>query len=226
MRSMVVIILSIPVSCKNQLFFPFAGALKLSIMFCSLEVHSNEANFQANFTFRPAIERNPIFGHSKIDNSMCVSTISRLQRFPLFCQWFRSGCIWIARTNVVSACIAHKLLNRQRDVNEKYVCHLIERFPFDWKTPLGYLVAIALEYVVVSYVLLIAACLIIFGISAYLYIIALSKCIKGSLFAIGRRTQNKRNRHISDRFIEFAQFHGQVKQLSTKDSFWIRKIAE
>lgn len=58
---------------------------------------------------------------------MCVSTISLLQRFPLFCQWFRSGCIWIARTNVVSACIAHKLLNRQRDVNEIYVCH------FDWK---------------------------------------------------------------------------------------------
>lgn len=97
------------------------------------------------------------------------------------------------------------------------------RFPFDWKNLLGYLIAISLECMVISYAMLIGTGTLTFGVASYSYLIASSKCIKGSLFAIGRCTNDKAKQHILDRFIEFMQFHSQAKQLSAKEK-WIHKI--
>lgn len=94
------------------------------------------------------------------------------------------------------------------------LCQFFERLPFDWKNPLGHSITITFEYVVVSYSLLIAACSIALGVVSYLYVIASSKCIKGSLFSISRCASVNANRQISNQFIEFIAFHSRVKQLS------------
>lgn len=63
-----------------------------------------------------------------------------------------------------------------------------------------------------SYVVLIAACVICLGFGSYLYCIVTSKCIKGSLLSIGRCNNNQKA--IFNQFIEFIKFHSHVKQLS------------
>lgn len=87
------------------------------------------------------------------------------------------------------------------------------RLPIDWRSPLGYLVVMASVQIEVFYMMLIAACVIALGVGAYLYVVASCKCIKGSLFAIGR-SGNRNN--FFDQFNEFIQFHTRVKQLSRK----------
>lgn len=64
--------------------------------------------------------------------------------------------------------------------------------------------------------MLIGACVIALGIGSYLCFMASNKCMKGSLFAIGQSTNDKPNQHILDQFVEFMQFHAQIKQLSTE----------
>lgn len=92
---------------------------------------------------------------------------------------------------------------------------MIQRFPFDWKNPIGYLIAIAIEYVMAWYLLVIGAVLIPLAIGSYLYLMALSKCVKGALFAVSQCTNGtKTNQEILERIIEYAELYSRVKQLS------------
>lgn len=92
------------------------------------------------------------------------------------------------------------------------------RFPFDWKCPLGYFIAVAIQYVTLLYAVIVGACVIAFGAVSFLYVIASSKCIKGSLFSIGQCAHNETNQNILDRFVEFTKFHSHLKQLSKQNS--------
>lgn len=91
---------------------------------------------------------------------------------------------------------------------------VIKRFPFEWKNPLGYLIAIGIQYAITAYGVLIGACIISLGIGSFLYVIASTKCIRGNLFAINRCTNDSDKQHIWDQFIEFIQYHSRVKQFS------------
>lgn len=73
-----------------------------------------------------------------------------------------------------------------------------------------------LQYVVVLYMASIGTSGLSLVIGAYLYLVAASKCIQGSLNAIGQCTNEKINKNILQKFIEFVQFHAQIKQLSYK----------
>lgn len=88
-----------------------------------------------------------------------------------------------------------------------------QRLPFDWRNPLGYVVAVAIQYTMTSYATIIGSAVIAIGIGSYLYVIASCKCIKGNLMSISHEwsTQN-----IFDQFIEFIEFHKFVKQLRNK----------
>lgn len=92
---------------------------------------------------------------------------------------------------------------------------IARRFPFDWKTPLGFLIAMGAQYTVLSYLTMIGGCVLVLGIGTFLYLMTMSKCIKSCLFAIGRNAELKSNRtHIEEQLIEFIQYHSRVKQLS------------
>ena len=94
-------------------------------------------------------------------------------------------------------------------------CIKIQRLPFDWRNPFGFLVAIAIQYVMLSYTLIVAAVMMTLAIGAYLFGMAASKCIKGSLFNISRNIKARRSRkHVMKQVIEFVEFHSTVKQLS------------
>lgn len=89
------------------------------------------------------------------------------------------------------------------------------RFPFDWKTTFGFMGAMAIQYLMFLCGMRIGACALILAAGSYLHGIAISKCIKGSLFAINRNAKSKANRsHLLEQIIEFLQLHSNTQQLS------------
>lgn len=55
--------------------------------------------------------------------------------------------------------------------------------------------------------------ILVFPIGCFLYGIAMTKCIKGSLFAINQNVHTKHIRSL-EQLAEFTEFHSRAKQLS------------
>lgn len=173
-----------------------------------IQIFSIEIDLRWNHSIWKEIESNHILCHGENVPSMCLSAIRRLHHFLLFNNRFGSSGISIT----ISSEVRTKTHNKKRDLIRNF-CDS-DRFPVDWKNPLGYLIVIIYEYVVVSYICLIGASIIALGIGSFLQMIAASKCIKGSLFAIGQCRNSKTNQHILDKLIVFIQFDARVKELS------------
>lgn len=63
---------------------------------------------------------------------------------------------------------------------------------------------------------MIGACILVLAIGSYLYVIAMSKSIKGSLFAIKRNAQANADQSIlEEQIIEFLKLHSSAKRLSS-----------
>lgn len=62
---------------------------------------------------------------------------------------------------------------------------------------------------------MVGACVGMLYLGFYFFIIAMIKCIKGSLFTINRIAEAERDpKRIMEQLIELLKFHSQVKQLS------------
>lgn len=93
----------------------------------------------------------------------------------------------------------------------------MQRFPFNWKTPFGYLSAFILLNIKLAYSLWIGACILALGIGLYFIMIAMNKSVKRNLFSIKRNVKNKINQEVIwKQFVEFFEFHSKVIKFSTK----------
>lgn len=98
------------------------------------------------------------------------------------------------------------------------VIHLrfrLRRFPFDWKTPRGYLIAFTLQYIACMFLFLFIACSLSTGIGVYMFIKCLTKDIKNGLNSINEGAKINRDRvKISIKFNDIIHFHARSKQFS------------
>lgn len=89
------------------------------------------------------------------------------------------------------------------------------RFLFDWKSPLGYLSTVFLQYILIAYANTFLASEISFAGGAALFMIAVTKDIHAILRSINNGAKNNRKRlHISRQLIRFVKLHSDLKQLS------------
>lgn len=89
------------------------------------------------------------------------------------------------------------------------------RVPFNWKSPIGFLIAMTVQCTIITYMAMIGACVLAVAIGSYFYTMAASKCIKENLFTVTENCRDKSKRKlIRVQLIEFIDFHTQVKQLS------------
>lgn len=95
---------------------------------------------------------------------------------------------------------------------------LLLRFPFDTKSPFGYLFGIFLQYNLVMYAFCIVACSVSVGISSYFLVILAIRDMKNLLRAINKQTRIKSDHSkMSTQFIEFIEMHSIMKQFSKLD---------
>lgn len=144
--------------------------------------------------------------------------VSLCQRLS-FVLWYTSQQIW---DRMLLSCLFQ---NGQIDLNFLNLMivlikttldlWLFQRLPFDWKNPLGYLIAACLQYVMTKCFFIYVASLSSFGIGFYLFSMAMSEDMKLNLNSIKR--DSKTRRHQSEaikQLAKFVQIHTLSKQLS------------
>lgn len=90
-----------------------------------------------------------------------------------------------------------------------------ERFPFDWRNPLGFFIAISIQYTVATHLLAICACVMNLAVGSFLYAIGLCDFIKGYLLSINQNARARADPSILlEQLTEFLEMHSSLKQLS------------
>lgn len=98
--------------------------------------------------------------------------------------------------------------------NKFCICN---RFPFDTKNPIGYCVAIVLQYALIAYNFFLLASMVSLGVGAYLFTISMAEYIKDILNAINERTQQDDENKITDigqQLADFIEIYSILKELS------------
>lgn len=97
------------------------------------------------------------------------------------------------------------------------LCYSKKRFPFDTNNPIGYLIAVILEYIIIDYECFIIACTLSFGIGACWFGASTTKEIQSILHSINDKTQTIEcpTNELKILFSEFIDTHSAIKQLST-----------
>ena len=91
-----------------------------------------------------------------------------------------------------------------------------ERFPFDWKNPFGYFIAVIFEYLIGTYVFMVVAAVVTFGIGTFILAIATLGEVRDDLKKINDLAKFEENRlETLNRLGDFTQFHCHMMQLST-----------
>lgn len=89
------------------------------------------------------------------------------------------------------------------------------RFPFNWKNPAGYLVAVTALLAWAAMPLLYIGCLGFLGFGAFMFALTFVEDMKGELRLINEMAIDKRpQREIYEKFSAFIRIHANVKQLS------------
>lgn len=90
-----------------------------------------------------------------------------------------------------------------------------QRLPFNWNCPVGYLIAISLEWTLLAYVCFTILILVVSGIAVYLFATTIIKDIKSILKVIDKNSRIRKNRKtILKQLIEFIDLHSAIRQLS------------
>lgn len=101
------------------------------------------------------------------------------------------------------------------DIFEKLIPN--QRFPFDWKNPIGYLVAVSFQYLTIRNLYMFAANLISLGIGLHLFTLSVTSDIKIQLNSISQIAKPKRNRkQIIKYLLDFVRNNSFEKQLSER----------
>lgn len=90
---------------------------------------------------------------------------------------------------------------------------ILQRLPFNWKNPFGYLAAITLQYALTRCFFIYVGSFASFSVGAFLFSWAMSKDVKCSLNPINRkRNARKRTPKIFWQLTKFIQIHSDSKR--------------
>lgn len=104
----------------------------------------------------------------------------------------------------------------------RLVLNIVTRYPFDWRTPFGYLAAVFIQYIIAVYGFAFFGAMLSFGLGTYLFTITLIDDAKGVLRNVDDSAKFKRNQtRMLKQFYEFIHFHSNMKQLNHVSSFEI-----
>lgn len=97
------------------------------------------------------------------------------------------------------------------------------RFPFEWKNPFGFLIAFALQYIMLSFALKIGVCVLALAIGLYVYAMAAAKCINKNLLDISRSCRLNGVGIESDRKIIWDRLVGHIEYDSSMKRWAMRR---
>lgn len=104
---------------------------------------------------------------------------------------------------------------KQRNIHLKWVLFSSIRFPFEWRNPIGYTVAVSLQCIVITYTFFTMMTMLVIGIASYSFGISLTEDLKYILHSIEEKSKLRKNRpYLYRQFIEFIILQSDTMQLS------------
>lgn len=92
---------------------------------------------------------------------------------------------------------------------------IILRFPFEWRDPIGYLIALLIEYIDAYYISRIGACNLVFIFGSCWFISVLTKDVELELSATNEHFKLSRNEiRLNQEIYQFIGLYETGKQLS------------
>lgn len=96
-----------------------------------------------------------------------------------------------------------------------HFCLTFRRFPFNWHNPIGYIIALSIEYITVISATVIALGIVTPVIASCIMIIALAKEVKHSVKEIRKHVKSKKYRmNVTKLFPELIEFYSNAIRLS------------
>lgn len=91
---------------------------------------------------------------------------------------------------------------------------ITKRYPFDWRTPIGYFVAIFIDYIIMGYAYFTVACTVTLGIGAYCFVISATEEVQRILHSIHQKAHSNQSSALNILLPKYIHAHRIVKQLS------------
>lgn len=96
-----------------------------------------------------------------------------------------------------------------------FTVKISERLPFDWKNPMGYGIALVIQFIAVIFIFNVVGGVTSFGIGYYLFANATIKEFKSSIHLLeDSAKENGELLRALNRFAEFIEWHSILNQLS------------
>lgn len=94
------------------------------------------------------------------------------------------------------------------------------RFPFNWRNPFGFCMAVYIQYITCKYILIFVSCTISLGIGPFLLMITLTEDIEINARAVNACAKNEKTQSQTLQKISvFIQSYSSAKQLSINVGF-------
>lgn len=125
-------------------------------------------------------------------------------------------CLYVTSSNVVSSI---DLLSFDLWIlyEIKLVLSIYWRYPFDWRTPSGYLAAVFIQYIIAVYGFAFFGAMLSFGLGTYLFTVTLIDDAKEVLQNVDDCAKFKRKQtRMLKQLYNFIRFHSDMKQLNHK----------
>lgn len=102
----------------------------------------------------------------------------------------------------------------------------LRRFPFDYKTPIGYTIAISIVGMVAFSALIVTSCVVSLAIDCFIYVTAGTKDMIVMLEDVNKYAEFKNDRpRIFKQLCEFIEPHSELRQLSDCNLHFILRLS-
>lgn len=140
------------------------------------------------------------------------------QHIHVLHNWHGPRCTQTTHPNVVSFTQSHTYRFQFNRPSVWFVLLVFSRnrFPFNTKNPIGYCVAIVLQYALIAYNSFLVASMVSLGVGAYLFTISMAEYIKDILNSINERAQQEDENQMKDivsSLADFIEIHTILKEL-------------
>lgn len=183
-------------------------------------------NVRENYSSRWENKQNLLFCNDQSRIARSYSTRSYHLLFHLLHHGFGKRCLWIAIPCVVSlilttshywlhfSCTLEQSLFSRKIIFRLLVCEMF-RFPFDWKNPIGYLISVSWNSIVIFVLFRFLTCMVPLALGAYLFVFSVNNDWEHVIRTLGKRKATKPSKvNIFKRVTEFIRSHSNMKQLS------------
>lgn len=156
------------------------------------------------------MQQNRIFCRKEC--ARCPVADNHRQFFQVFYHGFGKWCFWVTSWNVVGLLKVFKCM-----VNSEQFPNISsqKRFPFNWKNPCGYMMAVVVQSLWVSVVFTIIGCILLLSFGCFVFSLTAAKTLKSDLHSIDKMARKKNSRcGMYKKLCKFLEIHANLKQLS------------